>query len=231
MAKRARPGDSRVAVAYLRASTGRQDLGLDAQRTALEAWAASRGLTIAAWHVDPGVSGSAPLEDRPGLLGALAALREHRAGVLLVARRDRLARDVVVAGLVERAVTAAGAHVFSADGTGNGQSPTDVFTKTILDAAGQLERALIRARTRAALAEKRARGEKLGGRLPFGFRLGDDGRTLVEYEPEQQIVRQIRALREQGVTLRTIVARLAELGVQSRAGTPLGLTQVAKLAA
>ena len=43
------------------------------------------------------VSGASEHTDRPGLMAALEDIPVHRAGVLLIARRDRIARDVVVA--------------------------------------------------------------------------------------------------------------------------------------
>ncbi len=161
MAKKA-VRNAQAVVAYLRVSTGKQALGVDAQRTAVESWAKAKGLVIAEWCVDLGVKGSTPIEGRPALLRAISGLREHNAGILAVARRDRLARDVLVAGLIDRTVESLGAQVFSVDGAGNGKSPTDVFTKTIFDASSQLERALISARTRAALAEKKTKGYRLG---------------------------------------------------------------------
>lgn len=54
-----------------------------------------------------GVSGAASVEERPGLVAALAALRVHGAGVLVAAKRDRIARDTVVAAMVERAASKA----------------------------------------------------------------------------------------------------------------------------
>jgi len=57
--------DSHTAVAYLRVSTDRQELGPEAQRAAIEAWATREGVTVAAWHVEAGVSGAAPIADRP----------------------------------------------------------------------------------------------------------------------------------------------------------------------
>jgi hypothetical protein len=80
----------KAAVAYLRVSTEDQQLGPEAQRAAIEAWAAREGVQVVAWHLDQGVSGGADVEDRPGLV---AALRVERAGILLVAKRDRLARE------------------------------------------------------------------------------------------------------------------------------------------
>jgi len=86
--------DPRVAVAYFRASTDDQHLSPDAQRAAVVAWAAREGVTVVSWHVDQGVSGAADLADRPALAAALGALCAHGAGLLVVAKRDRLARDV-----------------------------------------------------------------------------------------------------------------------------------------
>ena len=228
MAKRA-AGDSRIAVAYLRVSTSRQELGPEAQRSAIEAHAAREGIRIVAWHADRGVSGAAPIEARPGLLAALAALGEHRAGVLVVAKRDRLARDVVVAALVEREAAKAGACVVSADGAGNGSTPADQFMRSMLDAASAYERALIRARTKAALAAKRARGEHVAGLVPYGHRLADDGVHLEPHADEQATIAIVRELASAGLSQRAIVSRLAELGVVGRTGRPLQRTQVLRL--
>jgi DNA invertase Pin-like site-specific DNA recombinase len=89
----------------------------------------------------------------------------------------------------------------------------------ILDAAAEYERALIRMRTKAALAAKRARGERAGA-VPFGFRLGADGRSLLDHDAERAALARVRALRAAGMTIRGIVAALAGEGLRSRAGRP-----------
>src|ERR1700678_4160173 len=120
MSKRTRPGSPCLAIAYLRVSTEEQRLGPEAQRASIEAWAAREGVQVVAWHVDQGVCSVTPIEGRPALLEAIAALRTHGAGVLVVAKRDRIARDVVIGATVGRAVQAAGAALVSAMGEGNG---------------------------------------------------------------------------------------------------------------
>jgi site-specific DNA recombinase len=225
--RRARPGDPRLAVAYLRVSTDEQKLGPEAQRAAIETWAAREGVSVVAWHVDAGVSGGSDLDERPALVAALGDLRAARAGVLVLAKRDRLARDVAVAATIEKATAAAGARVVSADGAGNGDSPADAFMRTLLDGAAAYERALIRARTKAALAAKRARGER-AGEVPYGFTADAAGR-LTPNPAEQEVVSVIRELRAAGLALRPIVAELERRGLVSRAGRPLALTQVARL--
>lgn len=226
--RNARPGNPLVAVAYLRVSTDEQKLGPEAQKAAIETWARREGVSVTSWHVDSGVSGGSDISARPALVAALGELRAARAGVLVIAKRDRLARDVAVAATIERAAKACGAKVLSADGTANGDSPADAFMRTMLDGAAAYERALIRARTKAALAAKRARGERAGA-VPFGFSADDDGR-LMPHEGEQAIIALVRQYRAAGLPLRVIVAELARAGLASRAGRPLQLTQVARIA-
>src|SRR5580658_6335135 len=171
MSKRVKSGSPLVAVAYIRVSKDEQKLGPEAQRASVEAWAAREGVRLASWHVDAGVCSVTAIDERPALVAALASLREHGAGVLVVAKRDRIARDVVLTAGVERAAASAGAVVVSAAGEGNGTAPADAFMRTVIDGAAAYERALIRARTTAALAVIRARGQKTGGGVPYGFRL------------------------------------------------------------
>lgn len=224
---RPRSIDPTLAVAYLRVSTEEQHLGPEAQRLAISRWAEHAGLTVLAWHTDAGVSGAADLVDRPALARALDDLSTRGAGVLVVARRDRLARDVVIAATIERAVARWGAKVLSADGVGNGDSPADQFMRTILDGAAAYERALIRARTRAALQARRAQ-HKRAGEVPWGYEARDDG-SLEVHPIERAVIDRVLRLRAEGISLRGIVKALEAEGARSRVGTPLRLTQVARM--
>lgn len=217
MSKRVRSGSPRVAVAYVRVSTDDQALGPEAQRAAIEAWAAREGVQVGAWFADVGVSGATPLAERPGLLAAVTALRELGAGVLIVAKRDRVARDVLVATMTERAALAAGARLVSADGTGNGETPADAFMRTILSGAAEYERELIRARTRDALGVKRSRGERVGA-VPYGYRVAADGVRLELAPAEQATIARARELRADGWSLREVAASLTAEGRKSRTG-------------
>jgi DNA invertase Pin-like site-specific DNA recombinase len=222
--------DPTKAVAYLRVSTDRQELGPVAQRASIEAWAKANGVTVVAWCEDRGISGAADMADRPGLIAAIGELRAAGAGVVVVAKRDRLARDTLVAGLIERAVKDCGAIVVSADGVGNGEDAASMFMKAILDAAAQYERALIRGRIRAALAVKAARGERVGA-VAYGYRLADDGRTLVPHAGEQEVIRIARELRATGMSLRDIAAAIDEAGHKARNNGSFAATQIARMVA
>jgi DNA invertase Pin-like site-specific DNA recombinase len=201
-------------VAYLRCSTDRQDLSPGVQREAIERWAATGGVTVVAWHEDLGISGGTPLEERPGLLAAIEEGRVRGAGILVVARRDRLARDVLTAALVERLCDREGARVLTADGTGNGDGPEAALMRTLLDAFAAYERALIRARTKGALAVLKAKGRRTGG-VPMGHVVDGEGRLGV-HESEAAAVARARELRTQGKSLREIAAVLEVEGHRPR---------------
>lgn len=219
-----------MAVGYVRVSTEEQSLGPEAQRAAIQKWATSRGVMIGAVFEDHGISGGAPAERRPGLLAALAALRENGAGLLVAAKRDRIARDTVIVAMVEQAAARAGAKVTTADGASDGAGPEGQLMRGIVDVFAAYERGVIKSRTRAALAVKRTRGERIGG-IPYGYQLGPDRVHLVENVAEQSVILRVRALRTAGLSLRQVTAECRHRGVVSRVGRPFGLTQIARLAA
>lgn len=221
--------DPRTVVAYVRVSTSEQALGPEAQRAAIEAWAAREGVKVASWHEDRGVSGGAELDARPGLLAALADVESHRASRLVVARRDRLARDVVLAAMVDRLVARTGAVVASAAGEGDGADPASQLMRRMVDAFAEYERALIRSRTRAALAVKAARGERVG-QVPYGSRVAADGVRLEDEPAERAAVERARELRAAGVSCARIAATLQAEGAPAR-GARWHATTVARMVA
>jgi DNA invertase Pin-like site-specific DNA recombinase len=177
------------------------------------------GLELTRTFIDAGTSGSLAIEDRPVLLDAVAALK--RGDVLLVAKRDRLGRDVIAVAMIERLIAKRGARVVSAAGEGtDSDDPAALLMRRLIDSFAEYERALIAARTRAALAAKRRRGERVSGLVPFGYRLGADGRTLLPAEDEQRTIETIQLLRDGGESMRAIAGRLNGLGLRTRSGAP-----------
>jgi site-specific DNA recombinase len=206
--------DPKSAVAYIRVSTSDQRNGIEAQREAIERWASLQCVRIAVWCCDSGVSGAASLEDRPGLLDALGALKAHRAGLLVTAKRDRLARDVGSAAAVERLVREASALIATADGLDNSDSPEGQLVRAIIDSMAQYERALIRARTTAALRIKKSNGERVGS-IPLGF-LADEQGKLVPCLAEQAAMQRMRELAAAGCSQRAICRALTAEGYLPR---------------
>jgi DNA invertase Pin-like site-specific DNA recombinase len=145
-------------IAYLRVSTatqGKSGLGIEAQRTALVRFAEAEGFEIVAEFVEIETGkGSDALDRRPQLAAALATARRKRCAVA-VAKLDRLSRDVafissLMAHRVPFLVAELGADV-------------DPFVVHLFAALAEKERAMISARTKAALGAAKARGVRLGG--------------------------------------------------------------------
>ena len=82
-----------------------------------------------------------------------------------------------------------------------GVTVSSKLVSTILDAVAEVER--------ERLASVKA-GQRRGSR-PFGFKADADGR-LIEDPAEQAAIRQMKAMRAGGMSLRAIAARLAEAG-------------------
>jgi DNA invertase Pin-like site-specific DNA recombinase len=159
-------------VLYLRVSTDKQaasGLGLEAQKEALDALCARQGWEIVSTHTDEGVSGKTGLHARPELLNAIASIKASGAKALVVAKLDRLSRDVLVLLTLERTLGSLGARLLSASGEGTeDDSPQGKLVKTILAAVAENEAAMVSVRTKAAMRAARSQG-KLIGRPPLGM--------------------------------------------------------------
>jgi DNA invertase Pin-like site-specific DNA recombinase len=195
---------------YARVSTSRQaDDGesLDMQQRTVAGYALMLGLTVDRMFVERGLSGSVPLSERAEGTALLVVLKAG--DVVITAKLDRMFRSAldaldVLARLKARNVSL---HMIDLGGdvTGNGISKL-VFT--ILSAVAEAERDRIRERITQVKRDQRQRNRYLGGIVPFGFRLGEDG-GLVPDAAEQALIAHARALREDGATLRAIQAVLA----------------------
>ncbi len=213
-------------IAYRRISKeGGTGLGLAAQAKAIREEAKRLGLPIYETHTDDGVSGGAKIEKRVALLAALSALR--KGDVLVIAKRDRLARDVMIALWIEKEAMKRGARIVSAAGEANGD-PDDPYLKamrSMMAVFAELERDLIRGRTKSALAVRRAAGERWCNVAPYGYRWTADDKLAPDAK-EQRTIKLVKKLRGEGVALRGIVAELKKGRRLNRNNKPIGLSQV-----
>ena len=138
-------------MAYFRVSTQRQGasgLGLSAQRTSVNSYIYNRGEIIAEFtDIESGKK-----NNRPELLKAIACCKE-RGGVLLIAKLDRLTRNVAFIFTLRDS----GAEFVCAD-----MPEANTLTIGVMATMAQHEREVIGDRTRKALAEKKRAGFTLG---------------------------------------------------------------------
>jgi hypothetical protein len=66
--------------------------------------------------------------------------------------------------------------------------------------------------------DQRQRGRFLGGTVPFGYAIGDEG-ELVEVPEQQRAIKRMKQLRARKLSLRKIQAKLAEQGVNIAVAT------------
>ena len=193
-------------IAYLRVSTDEQSLGIEAQRAACEAYCQKQKLSIALEIIEEDISGGADLKDRIGLMQALNQL--SKGDILLCAKRDRLARDKYVIAFIEKEIEKKKSRVISCAGEGTEQNdPASKMLSGIIDVFAVYERDLIRARTKAALQTKKAKGQRVG-HIPFGQQLAADGIHLEACAIEQDILQQISDLKSRGLSVRAVAAAM-----------------------
>ena len=214
---------STPAVAYYRVSTqkqGQSGLGLEAQQAAVLTYARSKGLEVVAEVTE--VETGTRKRRRPQLEAALDQTR-RLGGVLLIAKLDRLARNVaVVASLMESGVRFVAVDMPEADN----------LTIHVMAAVAEREAQLISARTRAALAARKARGLKLGkpeNLTVEAQRRGAEASKQRAVQGMRTVAAYAGALRSQGLTLRAIAAQLEQHGFQTRQGGPWHAVQVKRI--
>ena len=134
----------------------RSGLGIEAQRAAVHRFAEAEGLEVLSEYVETETGkGADALDRRPQLAAGSAAARFAKCPVV-VAKLDRLSRDVAfVAGLMAQRVPFIVAEL-GAD--------ADPFMLHLYAALAEKERRLISERTRLALGAKKATGARLGKR-------------------------------------------------------------------
>ncbi|MET4701750.1 DNA invertase Pin-like site-specific DNA recombinase [Constrictibacter sp. MBR-5] len=204
------------AIAYYRVSTRAQalsGLGIEAQRAAVHRFAEAEGVTIVAEHVEAeSGKGTDALLRRPQLRAALDAARHARCPVI-VARLDRLSRDVAfIAGLMAQRVPFLVAEL---------GLDADPFMLHLYAALAEKERRLIAERTKAALTARRARGTKLGNptNAPAAAALGRDVQVCEADRFAANVLPVIRAIEATGIaSLRGIAAALDARGIPSARG-------------
>ncbi len=157
-----------IVLVYARVSTAEQariGLGIAAQRSAIDDWAASRSdRTTVEHHDENGASGMLAPDERPVLSGLLDRLADPAdpAGTLVVSRLDRLGRSVIdVLGLMDRAERE-GWSVVMLDLKVDTTTPVGLMVATVMAFMARMERDMTAERTRLALAERAAAGMRLG---------------------------------------------------------------------
>lgn len=221
-------------IAYYRVSTkkqGESGLGLEGQVAAVADYIQrhDRELLSEYTEVETGKG-----KTRPELLKAIAHARRSKA-TLVVAKLDRLARNVAfTSALMETKV----------DFVACDNPHANKFTIHILAAVAEHEAEMISHRTKVALVAAKVRGKKLGSARP-GHWNGRERERLVGLtkarvaaaeahrvaaaESYSDLLPLLRALRDQGHTLKAIASELNKMGHTTRRGKAWSRAQVSRV--
>ncbi len=219
-----------LALGYVRVSTGRQDLSVEAQTEAVKRAAEYHQLTDFELFAEPDTSGSIEFLQRPQavrLLGAArAAIASGREATIIVPKVDRLGRDTVDVSNTARLFEQIGARLLLLDINVDTRTPMGRAFMQIAAVFAELELARIRERIQTALDHKRGQG-LLTGTVPYGFNAVDTGeisakgvklRRMEDNPDEQRWILEMIHRRQAGWGYHSIAKWLNEQEVETKRG-------------
>ena len=215
-------GFDNKAVLYIRVSTDEQaseGISIEAQEAKLQAYCQSRGLQVTETIIDAGVSGGKYLSQRPGGQKLIEMLKARKASHVVAVKLDRLFRNAAdglwtIENWDNEGIST---HLLDINGMGlDTSSPMGKMILTMMAGFAQLERSMIRDRTKTALNHKKSTGKKYCQNV-YGVDFDADGNALVNAD-EQATITLIFSLRKAGKSLRAIASHLTEIGATTKRG-------------
>jgi DNA invertase Pin-like site-specific DNA recombinase len=210
-------------VAYYRVSTaqqGRSGLGIDAQHQAVAVYLKGHeGKLVAEFEEVETGKGANALIKRPQLAAALAMCKKQKA-TLIIAKLDRLARNVhFVSGLLETGIEFVAADMPNAN-------KTMIHMHAVMS---EWERDQISERTKAALAAAKARGVDLGKTGPTNLKPHLDARREAADAFAARLSGVVSGFQVAGLSQRAMVDQLNALGITTAKGGTWSLIQLQRL--
>ncbi len=205
------------AIGYVRVSTeeqAREGISLENQRAKIAAYCDLNDLELVEILEDAGKSGKDL--NRDGLQQLLEKMKHHNIEALVVYKLDRLSRRVIDTLRLMELIEKHSVAFHSITERVDTRTAMGRFFLNMMASLNQMERDLISERTRDALQLKIVKNER-AGQVPYGWRLADDGKTLLANEKEQEAIRLIKELRGKGYNYSAICRELTRKGYR-----PLG---------
>lgn len=187
------------AAAYLRVSTegqvGEDKFGLADQRTAIDGFVKAQGYELVKTYADEGISGATM--DRPELQELLADAAAGAFDVVIVAKLDRLARDLMAQLWIEKELLRHNVELISVAEPFRGQDPANVLFRQIIGAFAQFEKSRIAERLKGGRRQKARTGGYAGGGAAIGYEAKRGAKALFLDGEKARTVKRVFELREQ----------------------------------
>lgn len=199
---------SGTVLAYVRVSTEEQSLsglGLADQRSVIEHAATARSWQDVEFVSDAGFSGKSL--SRPGITDALQRLARGEAGVLVVAKLDRLSRSLLDFASLMDLANRQGWELVVLDLGIDTTEPSGRLMASVMASFAEYERNILSRRTSAALQQKKIAGARLG--RPRTMNPAVTARIVAE--PRSTV--DLGECRKAGLGRRGLIVRVCELPV------------------
>ena len=191
---------------------------LSTQQDSIERWQAARELPeIKTWYVDDEVSArKTPLQDRPEGAKMLSAIRKREITDVVVARPDRLFRDVANGLTVLKDWQKKGVVLHCANGVViDISTATGYLIAVFLLGVTDFEARYIAERTRDSKLHQQRSGQVISKCPPYGQKRLDCG-TVITDPDEQAAIQQIAQWYDSGVNISRITSQCNELKLPCR---------------
>ena len=201
------------AAIYARVSDKSQDgedkTSIAEQTGDMEAYCESKGLTITARYQEVGRGWS---KKRPEFQRMLADARKGRFDVIVCWKSDRLSRGMYPAAALMEVVEA---HQIRLEAV---LDAIDMKTFGLMAAIGKIELDNFRERSTMGKRGTAKQGRAPTGRLPYGYRIGDDGRPEVIEEQAEVVRRIFHMYVHEGMRAYSIAVRLTDEEIPTQTG-------------
>ncbi len=220
------------AVGYIRVSTNEQAIegaSLDSQLKKIQAYTELKDLELIEVIKDKGLS--AKDLNRDGIKQVIEMVKSNKVDAVVVFKLDRMFRSTVDALETARMFDKWEVALHSIQEALDTRSAMGKFFFTLTAALAEMEQRIISERTSIALQHKKAKNERVG-HIPFGYQLAENKIHLIKNEQEQKILKSIRSLRRQGLSLQKIADKLNQRGKlnrRNRKWNKMSVKSVAKL--
>ena len=206
------------AAIYARVSDKSQDgedkTSISEQMGEMEAYCQQKGLTITARYQEVGRGWS---KKRPEFQRMLADARRGLFDTIVCWKSDRLSRGMYPAAALMEVVEA---HQVRLEAV---MDAIDMKTFGLMAAIGKIELDNFRERSTLGKRGTAKQGRVPTGRLPYGYRIGDDGRAEVIEEQAEVVRRIFHRYVHEGMRAYSIAAQLTEEGIPTQNGKLLWL--------
>ncbi|GHV45166.1 recombinase [Clostridia bacterium] len=169
---------------------------IENQERILTKYAQDNGFTPCKFVYDDGVSGT--VFSRPGLDEVLAEVRAGRVSTVIIKDASRIGRDVVEVGLLKRTFDEYDVRFIAAEDNFDSARGFDIMS-IFRDVFNEFFVADTSKKIRAVWQSKGKSGERLAVIPIYGYRKGEDGKTLVIDEESAAVVRRIFKMCTEGI--------------------------------